>query len=329
MNFLIIRLSSLGDIILTQAVVASLRYHYPNCRITFVCKQAFKELTQMMGSNIRVIVWRESLSFFKELRIQEYDAVFDLHAKFAPFLISLIAKAPNKYRYQKQRLRRQNIVKHKSEESISSTVDLYFSALLKQLPNAQWENPRLYPELLLKDEIPMPEPWEGKKIIAIFAGAAHFSKTYPLGQYRDFLRMANEDWRFIFLGSEAELQLSEAIRDSFENISINQCGAYNLIQLAKILKAVDLVISSDSGPMHMAAALGSKQVAIFGSTHPKLGFAPHNPKAHILCADLTCQPCTLHGRESCPLGHWDCMKKITPNMLLEAVEQSLTNLSHT
>lgn len=323
MNFLIIRLSSLGDIILTQAVVAALRCHFPNCRITFVCKEAFADIVLMMGSNIELLIWRESPSFFKELRAQEYDAVFDLHGKLASHLITLFAKAPKKYRYQKQRQLRQQIVKHETEQRISSTVDLYFSALTDFFPDEKWENPKLYPHLLLKDEPKLPQEWEGKQVIAIFAGAAHFTKTYPLTQYRDFLRLAKGDWRFIFLGSEAEKELSEAIRGSFEAISINRCGAYDLASLAALLQKVDLVVSSDSGPMHLAAALGCRQVAIFGSTHPRLGFAPLNPKAEVLCADLPCQPCTLHGKESCPLGHWDCMTQITPQILFEKVEKSL------
>lgn len=322
MNFLIIRLSSLGDIILTQAVVAALKRNYPNCQITFVCKEAFKGIVQMMGS-IEVLCWRENLGFFKELREQEYDAVIDLHGKLASHLISLSARARKKYRYHKQHKLRQQIVKHETDESISSTVDLYFSALTELLPEESWEPPKLYPHLLQKDEVSLPEEWTGKKVIAIFAGAAHFTKTYPLAQYRDFLRLAKEDWRFIFLGSEAEKDLSEAIRGSFETVSINQCGAYDLASLASLLQKVDLVISSDSGPMHLAAALGCRQIAIFGSTHPRLGFAPLNPKAEVLCADLPCQPCTLHGRDSCPLGHWDCMTQVTPQMLFETVEKSL------
>lgn len=323
MNFLIIRLSSLGDIILTQAVVAALRRNYPNCRITFACKEAFKGIVQMMGSNIEVLCWREKLSFFKDLREQEYDAVFDLHGKLASHLITLFAKARKKYRYHKQRKLREQIVKHETDEAISSTVDLYFSALTELLPDAGWEPPKLYPHLLSSDEVSLPPEWEGKRVIAIFAGAAHFTKTYPLAQYRDLLCLAKEEWRFIFLGSEAEKELSEAIRGSFEAISINQCGAYDLVSLASLLQNVDLVISSDSGPMHLAAALGCRQIAIFGSTHPRLGFAPLNPKAEVLCADLPCQPCTLHGRESCPLEHWDCMTQISPQMLFEAVEKSL------
>lgn len=178
MNFLIIRLSSLGDIILTQAVVASLRRHFPNCRITFVCKEAFADIVRMMGSNIEVLIWRESSASSKSSE-QEYDVAIDLHGKLASHLITLLAKAPRKYRYQKQRKLRQQIVKHKTDECVSSTVDLYFSALTELLPDERGEQPKLYPHLLVKEEPALPEAWEGKKVIAIFAGAAHFTKTYP------------------------------------------------------------------------------------------------------------------------------------------------------
>jgi len=72
--------------------------------------------------------------------------------------------------------------------------------------------------------------------------------------------------------------------------------------------------------MHLAAALRKPQIAIFGGTHPRLGFAPLNDKAIVLTADLACQPCSLHGRNKCPKGTFECMKQITPEMVEKALE---------
>lgn len=96
-----------------------------------------------------------------------------------------------------------------------------------------------------------------------------------------------------------------------------------LAELIRVIGACDLVLSNDSGPMHLAAALGKKQVALFGATHPRLGFSPMNDNAVVLCRDLDCQPCSLHGGHACPKGHFGCMTGIPAEKILGLIDQML------
>jgi heptosyltransferase II len=89
---------------------------------------------------------------------------------------------------------------------------------------------------------------------------------------------------------------------------------------------LDLVISNDSGPMHIAAALQKNQIALFGATHPILGFSPMNNNATVICKNISCQPCSLHGSERCPKGHFDCMNKIKPIEIAEESQKILSEL---
>jgi len=92
---------------------------------------------------------------------------------------------------------------------------------------------------------------------------------------------------------------------------------------AALLGACTLAVTHDSGLMHLAAAMGRSVVAIFGSTSPVLGFAPSGEGHAVLCRELSCQPCTVHGRETCPRGHFRCMREITPAMVMEQVRARL------
>ena len=101
--------------------------------------------------------------------------------------------------------------------------------------------------------------------------------------------------------------------------TLNLCDEFSTGKLIAFMDKLDLIISNDSGPMHIAAALRKPQIAIFGSTSTKLGFKPLNKKAIVLETDLNCQPCSLHGRKKCPRTHFNCMRNINPQQLANGI----------
>ena len=128
---------------------------------------------------------------------------------------------------------------------------------------------------------------------------------------------------FLLLGSPSEAYLGKIISEALEHRCTDLIGKFSFAELLFVMSKCHLIISNDSGPMHLAAALSLPQIAIFGSTHPRLGFAPQNPLAIIHCADLKCQPCTLHGRTGCPQKHFDCMRSIHPDSIIISIKQAL------
>lgn len=315
-KILIIRLSSLGDIVLTQPVPFILRKLYPNAEIDFVVKPQFASLVELMGCGLNIIPYQKSMSFHLSLSKKRYDIVIDLHAKLASFLIRLFAKGKRSVCYDKERAKRVKIVKGNKSLAITSTLDLYNTALKKLGIDEKLPYPKLYP----KKEFALSDMPQAKKKILIFPGAAHKSKQYPLKHYQSLIYLSPKDWQYIILGSMAEKEL--AITLSEEGKAIDLCGKLSFEELLSLMKQSDWVISSDSGPMHMAAAVGVKQIALFGPTHPRLGFAPLNDKAHILSLELSCRPCSLHGSENCPLGHFDCLNRLKPESILEILEEN-------
>ncbi|MDD3524000.1 MAG: glycosyltransferase family 9 protein [Candidatus Cloacimonetes bacterium] len=315
MKILILRLSSLGDIVLTQPIAAWLRARYPYAEIDFAVKPQFSELVSLMDCELNPIPYEKSLRFHWALHRKRYDLVVDLHGKLSSYLITLAAAAPQTLHYNKARALRKRIVKGDSNISISSTLDLYRSALLQISEDVTLDSPRLRPAL----HAPLPDLPTAEKRILIFPGATHNTKQYPAHYYKELIVNSPKAYQYILLGSPSERSLVEQVM--VENRTIDLCGRLNFAQLLTLIQSSDWVISSDSGPMHLAAAMHKAQIAIFGATHPRLGFAPLNPNAHIICADLDCQPCSLHGTEECPQGHFKCMHSISYHRILGIINQ--------
>lgn len=360
MKILIIRFSSLGDIVLTEPVIRFLRQKYPDCEIDYLTKPMYRQLISFMGEVNQVITEQPIKDILRRVREKKYDLVIDLHGKLKSILVTTLARSDKKTRYNKQRLMRKRIVA-KKEGAVGSTVALYFSAFDKLGITGLYDEKSLnvdceyYPLLkagttssaeISDDKIEYYKEMlyqaknESITCIAIFPGALHKTKQYPPDKYADLIKMLPAGrYRFFILGSKPEVSLGEDIKTAFmkddknpEDISaggseksanhiLNWCGEFNIAELITIMKRFDIIITNDSGPMHIAAALQMNQIAIFGSTSPKLGFKPHNENAVVIENDLSCRPCTLHGREECPLRHFRCMNGVHPRKIAEAIER--------
>jgi len=321
MKILIIRLSSLGDIVLTQPITAELRRLYPKAQIHYLTKAAFAGLVGTFGTIDRIIPYDLSLAFHLEQAHSGYDLVIDLHAKLASFLISLCCFRSKVLRYHKARSIRTRIVKKHLKQGIESTVVLYLSAL-NRLPDFRASEPLSKPVLIVPElDVDFPPIPPGKTITAIFPGATHKTKMIPSQKLAETVQSLSESHYFLILGSSSEHWLGEIILKGQADAGINLCGKYTIPELIKAISKTDLVISNDSGPMHLAAALGKKQIAFFGATHPALGFAPLNPDAALIVKNPDCQPCSLHGGEACPRGDFRCMNDISPSEIVQLIQK--------
>ena len=318
MKILILRLSSLGDIVLTQPVTAELRRSYPSAEIHYLTKPGFVDIVKTFGTVDQVIAYDKSLSFHLGLLKLRYDLIIDLHAKLSTFILGCLIPHAKLLRYKKQHGRRKNIVQKHLKQSGLSTVELYLNCLQK-LPDFKASAVIPVPKLIVPKN-PSLAFEHDKPLLAIFPGATHQTKMLPVNKLHELIHRLGDAYRYIVLGTSAESYLGDYLCRDNKNCQ-NHCGRYNLPNLLCVLEQADLVISNDSGPMHLAAALEKPQIAIFGATHPSLGFGPLNSQASILSMDLDCQPCSLHGGERCPLGHFNCMNSISVDSLEQAVKQ--------
>ncbi len=321
MKILIIRLSSIGDIVLTQPIVKKLNEVFPEAELHYLTKEQYKALPELFDIPLKVIPYSKTVGFHYWLSKQKYDYVFDLHAKFSSFLIKLAAGTAFNFTYSKQHFLRDKIVKHQTKLVINSTLDLYQTALLKAdttLNNIALAGSLCSP--VLKPEAAEIEKManrihrqQGKKMVALFPGATHNTKMYPAESFIKLIQICGDEFHFWLLGSKSEQELTYKINFETADKSTDLGGKFDLQELIAVIALAEVVITNDSGPMHIAAALGKPQIAMFGATHPMLGFKPLNTNANVIVKNLDCQPCSLHGGDACPKGNFACMLSIKPD----------------
>jgi len=349
MKILIIRFSSLGDVLLTTPIVRSIRNNYPSAEIHFLTKKQFAPILEN-NPNINQIIKYDSQTerfknIIKKIAKNRYDLIIDLHSKLNSFLIKLFSGNCKKITYNKRHFYRWRLTHKylsKNLAPITSTVSLYFTALDKlgieldcekldiflpdnqdkiysafNIPNSAFSSRGAR---LLKRSGGQGSTFGGR--ISISPGATHFTKQYPAKYYSQLIDiMINKfNAQVILLGNEYEKSLTIQIVNNCKNKILDLSGKTGIMEMAVIIKNSDLFISGDCGPMHIAGALNKPQIAIFGSTHPKLGFTPINPNSVIIQKELSCRPCALHGRDNCPKGHFKCMMDIKPEEIFEKIE---------
>ncbi len=151
--------------------------------------------------------------------------------------------------------------------------------------------------------------------VAVAPGARWPTKRWlPSGWREVVLTLERRGERVVLLGTEQELlaEIAEGTR------ALNLAGKTDILTLFALISRAKAFLSGDTGPAHLAALASVPQVLIMGPTHPKLGFVPPNPRLRVVQVELPCRPCNPHGPKSCPLGHFRCMREITPGMVLEA-----------
>ncbi|OPX27630.1 MAG: lipopolysaccharide heptosyltransferase II [Candidatus Cloacimonas sp. 4484_140] len=321
MKVLFIRFSSLGDVLLTTPIIRTFCTHFQNAEIHFLTKKQFAPLLEynpFIDTLISFDSENESmLQLIIRLQKEHYTHIIDLHDKLRSALIKRFVRG-KVFTYKKKHNYRKKLLKDHELKPISSTVDLYASVLEKfalsldekKLDFFLPENEEAIAASFLSSD--------KKIIVTISPGTSWHTKQYPTEYYKKLIRnlLDNHDVKIVLLGTEQEKNLTTELAAVSETKILNLCGRISLIESAVIIKHSDLFISGDCGPMHIAAAFEVPQIAIFGPTHPKLGFAPLNPNAKVLTLDLDCSPCTLHGNKQCPKSHFKCMMNLSPDMVI-------------
>ncbi|MBI9031905.1 glycosyltransferase family 9 protein [bacterium] len=320
MRILIIRFSSLGDIILTQAVLEQFKRIYPTAKLDFLTKPAFAPLVSTYFPVENVFTDYKSITKLLDLRKNHYDLVIDLHKKFNSWLAKTIIHGKKTVTYNKKRSLRKKIVAHKTNLSINSTVSLYNTVFEKLKLNYDF----IEPTISLNKSSSNLLPDKNTTNIVIFPGATHNTKRIPCHKLISFIN--NHDHpgtNFYLLGSLGEKELIQIIVQKSNKTCFDLAGKFNLVELVSAVNEADLVITNDSGPMHIAAALKKAQIAFFGSTNTSLGFRPLNEKAIVISHPVECSPCSLHGQKTCPRKHFACMQNITVEEIYQAFKTLL------
>ncbi len=320
MNILVIRLSSLGDVVLTALLVRRLRDRFPEALIDFVTLAANLPLLEAMPE-------LDGRFAFGNEQFEEYDVVIDLQNNLRSRRRTRQLHAGRIIRYHRPRVNRFFRIHFPGSRKNLETpapVARQYLAILKSLGvTDDGSIPKLSPpaEWIASAESMLVENGlTTDNLVLIAVGGRHKTKIWPREKWLALIQQAYDKGftQFAIIGSIADVLAAEFIIKSVPYPVITFAGKTDVAQLTGLIASAKLLICGDSGPMHIAAAVGTSVVAIFGPTVQEFGFAPLTANARVVeVLGLDCRPCHPHGPEKCPKSHFRCMLEITPDVVLQ------------
>lgn len=308
-KFLIIRFSSIGDIVLTSPVVRCLKQQVEGAEVHFLTKKQFASVVATNPYIDKVHVYDNNLTeVIKQLRLEEYDYIIDLHQNLRTAMVKLRLPGIN-FSFNKLNVQKWLLVHFKIDYMPQvHIVDRYLKTL--QLFDVVNDGLGLNYFITPNDEVSVNELPEShrKGYLALVIGANHATKVLPQERLIELCQLL--DFPVLLMGGPSEAALGQRIADTVGNQVFNACGKFSLNRSASLIKQARLVISHDTGLMHIAAAFKKNILSIWGNTVPEFGMYPYLPgnESRIFeVKDLPCRPCSKIGHKKCPKKHFNCM----------------------
>lgn len=323
-NILIIHTAFIGDIVLSTPLIHALYDKYPNAQISY--------LTTPVGENIlknnpylkEIIVYDKRgkdkgfmglLKMAKRLK-GRFDMVITPHRYMRSSILSYLTRAKIRMGYDNASCKFLYNKKIKYDENKHEVEKLLTFAGI----DTRYEI-ELFPS---QDDIKKIDDIikSDKKIVILAVGSKWFTKQWPVEYFNDVIEyLETKDVLPIVVGGKDELKLDIKISDKILDLR----GKTTLLELAEVIKRADILITNDSSPIHIGSASKKTHIiAIFGPTVKKFGFFPWSQNSEVFENNLlACRPCGLHGGDSCPKGHFRCMKEIYPQIIINRLEEIL------
>jgi len=322
-KFLIIRFSSIGDIVLTSPVVRCLKNQYPDAEVHFLTKKKNSDLLQANPYIDKIMILDDSLSLtIRELKKERYDYIIDLHNNLRSLRVKLSLRAKS-YSFNKLNIRKLLYTKFKfntmpDEHIVDRNLDTlrHFNVI-----NDGKGLDHFIPE---EEEFPiasLPVHFNSGYIVLVLAGT-YATKRLPEAKYRHLV--TSTKLPFVLLGGKSEKPMAANILDWDTGNVVDFTGKLNINQSASLVKNASLVISNDTGLMHIAAAFNKKILSVWGNTSPQLGMFPYLSAqgSEILeVKGLPCRPCSKLGYNECPKKHFRCMNDLSEEKIGEWVKR--------
>jgi ADP-heptose:LPS heptosyltransferase len=317
MKILVIRFSSMGDIIYTTPVVRCLK-QLPNVEVHFLTKPAFRYIYDNNPYLDKLLLLKDSLSdTINDIKAEQYDQIIDLHSNLRTAIIKLRTGIKSST-YNKQRISKWLSLKFKLK--LIAPVHLV-ERYLKTVEFLGVKNDGLPIDYYIKKNHRLNEllPASHQKFIAFVIGATHFTKRMPNDQVISICQKLRLP--VVLLGGNDVRDNGEIIARAVGPYAYNACGVTTLDESVYLVSKAETVIGFDTGLTHIAEAFNKPIVSIWGSTVPELlGVQPYKVKKTLTAGmELPCRPCSKFGRSACPLGHFKCMKDIDENSIVNFV----------
>lgn len=338
----------MGDVALVVPVIRSLVHNHKEVEVTMVTRPHFApffydiERVQVFPADVDYTYngFFGIRDLFRALiKKDSYDVVIDLHDHLRTMMLRTFFRVffTNVVVFDKGRKQKRAFVRKRNKitDRLPHSVERYRLAFEKAGFPFDIIPPPYFPlnETLHKDARAWLEQKgleKKEKWIGIAPFARHATKIWPLENYgllMDAVLQKAEAKFFLFGGGKREIKYFESLQRKFGEKCVIAAGELKIRQEIALMKNLDVMLSVDSANMHLAALAGIPVVSIWGGTHPDVGFAPFGKDTSIIqvsTKDLPCRPCSVYGRESCYVGGFPCLTRITPELIAGRLVQKLT-----
>lgn len=312
MKILIIRFSSIGDVVLTTPVIRCCKQQVKNSEIHFVTKRSFKSTLEHNPYVNKLITFEKDFKeVLSQLKTENYDFVIDLHNNLRSTRLKL-ALGKKSSTFKKLNIKKWLAVYLKSKTALPDVhiVQRYLEAAAPL--GVKDDGKGLDYFISEKDTVDLTSISQDIKngFMALVVGGSYYTKKIP---FHKLIEICNRSkLPIVLMGGKEDSAIAEQVVSKTQN-TFNVCGKYSLNQSAFIIQHSSYVITSDTGLMHIAAAFGKQIFSLWGNTVPEFGMYPYKPGAgsEILEVEhLKCRPCSKLGYSKCPKGHFKCMTEI-------------------
>lgn len=325
MKILVIRMSSIGDVILTTPVLKAFKRKYPEAKIDFVVMEQFKDAISGLKYIDNLITFdkkkddglKNIKKFADKLKVNGYDYVFDLHAKFRSKIITKRLGAKT-YTYKKRAwwkslLVKLRVIKYQVDDTIIKNYFGAFKAFDLEYIGEDLDFSFEFSSKLKK--------YKGLPVMA--PRASKNTKEWTAEGFGKLAKLIfkRRGVKTLLIGSKGDIPRCEEINKISENSCIILAGNLSLKESGALLSQAKFLVTNDSGPFHIARGVGCRTFVIFGPTSP--GMFDFGINDTLIYAGVNCSPCSLHGDKKCPKGHFNCMKEIKAENILEIIDKKI------
>ena len=320
LKVLVIRLSSIGDIILTTPVLDALKKAHPAAVVDYLVMDVYQEAIAGNQCVDRLILFDKQryrglsgiLRFCRTHAVHDYDIIIDLHAKLRSVLMTLFIRG-RVLRYCKRSWWKSLAVPLRlTRYHVNDTIVRNYFGPLQRLGIAyEGEKPTFN---VSPDDRQAVQVYGGAVVMA--PGAAFNTKKWPAEHFAALGRRLQG--MIVLIGGGEDTALCDGIQREIGHRCVNLAGRLTLKQSGALMSLARYVVCNDSAAFHMARGVGTPAFVIFGPTDP--GMFTYDDAAVLLRHPVACAPCSLHGDRCCPQGHFACMRDLTPEKVLAVIE---------
>ena len=331
-DVLVVRLSAIGDILLTTPLLRAIRTRHPGARISMLTRQAYVPLLShnpYVSEVLAVMPDDGLLAIADRIRAVRYSHLLDLHGSLRSRILRRLARGAWTSYDKRSRERALLIVaKWDRYRDDVPVAERYFEAA-KDLDVTADGGP---PDFFLSEEADCRAAerlnalglGRERPMVAVAPGAAHATKRWPVEHWIELIgRITASGADVVIVGGPDDAEAARTIASTAGGNVAGLAGQLGLQETGAVIRRAEVLVSGDTGVMHMATGVGTPVVALFGPTVRQFGFFPYSSPSCVIELSLPCRPCSAHGTRRCPLGHHHCLRQMVPDLVYPALAKAL------